>query len=419
MIRAIRDAGALQAITVGQDEGGVTDRVLNQFFGDIGIAFTVNHTWWRDDALLWDSVAAKRPDKPNLIGETGVQPAWAPDGNWRWDEANALPLLERKLALGFAAANAGSVEWDWARGDTFGLERRDGSFKPWLNVLSGIAGFARAAQPFATEAQRPEIAIVLPQSLQLSVWNSWALEVQQKSVRALYQYAREAAYAVGEYQLALLGSPKLIIVPAPWTLRQEAWDNLMEKARGGATVLLSGRVDGDEHFGGIPARTENWIPRYQHGLLTTRENVVQLPGGSVPLSYSGEKTTYAERGILDGGAGFTEIPIGGGRLLYFALPLELADQLDSIGQVYRYAISKARVAPVYKTDLTDPGILICPTRLPEATLYVLTSESSAATKVAFEDEASGKKIETMLEPGRAALALVTHDGKIAASYHLQ
>jgi hypothetical protein len=154
-------------------------------------------------------------------------------------------------------------------------------------------------------------------------------------------------------------------------------------------------------------------------LLTARENVISWPGGSVPLSYSGEKTTYAERGILDGGAGFTEIPIGGGRLLYFALPLELADQLDSIGQVYRYAIGRARIAPVYKTDLTDPGILICPTRLPEATLYVLTSESSAAAKVAFEDEASGKKIETLLEPGRAALALITHDGKIAASYHLQ
>jgi hypothetical protein len=311
------------------------------------------------------------------------------------------------------------VEWDWSRGDTFGLLRRDGSFKPWLNVLSGIAGFARAAQPFATEAEQAEIAIVLPQSLQLSVWNSWAVEAQQKSVRALYQYARQSAYAVGEHQLALLGSPKLIIVPAPWILRQEAWNRLMEMARGGATVLLSGRIDADEHFWSIPSRTANWMPRYQPGLLTTRENVLQWPGGSAPLSYSGEKTTYAGRGALDNGADFAEVPIGGGRLLYFTWPLELADQLGSIGQVYRYAIGRAGIAPVYKTDVTDPGILICPTRLPNATLYVITSESSKTTKVAFEDAASGQKIETMLEPGRAALALVTRDGKIAASYHLQ
>lgn len=419
IIQAIRDTGARQAITVGQDEGGVTDRVLNQFYGDLGVAFTVNHTWWRDDALLWDSLAAKRPDKPNLIGETGPQPAWALDGSWRWDETNALPLLERKLALGFAAGNAGVADWGWSRDDTFGLVRRDGSFKPWMEVLSGIAQFARAAQPFATEAQRPEIAIVLPQSLQLSVENSWAIEAQQKSVRALYQYARQTAFAVGEYQLALMGDPKLIIVPAPEALRQEAWDTLMSKARQGATLLISGRIDADEHFRSVPSRTASWGTRYSPGLLTTRENSISWPGGSARLSYSGEKTSYLERGILAGGAEYLETTIGSGRLLYFPLPLELAEELDAIGQVYRYAIDKAGIAPVYKTGTTDPGILICPTRLADATLYVLTSESSAAAKVAFEDEASKREIEAALDPGRAALLLVTRDGRIAASYHVR
>ncbi len=417
MIQAIRDAGAPQAITVGQDEGGVTDRVLNQFYGDAGLAFTVNHTWWRDDALLWDSLAAKRPDKPNLAGETGVQPAWAIDGSWRWDEWSALPLLERKLALGFAAANAGSVQWGWARDDTYGLLRRDGSFKPWIDVLAGMAAFAHAAEPYATEAQRPEIAIVLPQSLQLSVENSWAIEAQQKSVRALYQYARQAAYAVGEYQLGLIGDPKLIIVPAPWAMAQQAWDTLMSKARQGATLLISGRIDADEHFRTVSARTEGWPLPYQPGLLTARENAVTWPGGSIHLSYSADKTTYAERGVLGGGAQYLEMPMGKGRLLYFALPLELADELDSIGEVYRYAIQNAGVTPIFTTEITDPGILICPTRLPDATLYVLTSESSASTKVAFTDQASGQRIEASLDAGRAALLLVTRDGRIAASYH--
>jgi hypothetical protein len=45
-------------------------------------------------------VAAKRPDLPNLVGETGVQPASRIDGSWRWDELTALGLYERKLALG-------------------------------------------------------------------------------------------------------------------------------------------------------------------------------------------------------------------------------------------------------------------------------------------------------------------------------
>ncbi len=419
MISAIRAAGAPQAIAVGQDEGGVANRVLNQFYGAAALAYTVNHTWWRDDALLWDSLMAKRPDKPNLIGETGPQPAWSPDGNWRWDESTALPLHERKLVLGFAAANAGVLHWDWARGDIFGLLRQDGSYKPWMETLSGIAAFAEAAQPFATESRRPEIAIVIPQSLQLSAWNNVALEAQQKSVRALYNYARQSAFAVGEYQLDLLGDTKLIIVPAPWIFEQAAWDQLIAKVRAGATLLISGRIDADEHFWSRPARTKDWAPGYQSGLLTTRENVVSWPGGSAPLTYPGDLTTLLERGVLPDGATFIEVQIGSGHLLYVPLPLELADSLDSISRVYRYAIGQAGIAKVYEASTDDPGILICPTRLPDATLYALTSESSTPAHFSLRDLASGATIDVQLAPGRAALALITHAGKLAASYNLK
>ncbi len=333
MITAIRATGAHQGIAVGQDEGGVANRVLNQFYGAAGVAYTVNHTWWRDDALLWDSLMAKRPDKPNLIGETGPQPAWAPDGNWRWDESTSLSLHERKLVLGFAAANAGVLHWDWARGDVFGLLRQDGSYKPWMGTLSGIASFAQAAQPFASETHRPAIAILVPQSLQLSAWSDVAIEAQQKSVRALYNYTRQSAYAVGEYQLQLLGDPKLIIVPAPWILHQEAWDQLMVKVRAGATLLISGRIDADEHFWSRPTRTQGWAPDYKSGLLTTRENVLSWPGGTAALTYPGDKTTLLERGVLPDGATFLEATLGSGRLIYVALPLELGESLDSNSRV--------------------------------------------------------------------------------------
>ena len=419
MIAAIRRAGATQAIAVGQDEGGVANRVLNQFYGAAALAYTVNHTWWRDDALLWDSLMAKRPDKPNLIGETGPQPAWAPNGDWRWDESTALPLLERKLVLGFAAANAGALHWGWERGDVFGLLRQDGSYKPWMETLSGIAAFAQAAEPFATETLRPDIAIVIPQSLQLSAWNNVALEAQQKSVRGLYNYARQSAYAAGEYQLDLIGDPKLIIVPAPWIFQQAAWEQLIAKVRAGATLLISGRIDADEHFWSRPSRTQDWAPGYQPGLLNTRENVVSWPGGSALLTYPGDLTTVAERGLLPDGVTFLETQLGSGRLLYVSLPLELAESLDSISRVYRYAISKAGIAEIYEASTEDPGILICPTRLPDATLYALTSESSTPAHFSLRDLASGATFDIHVAPGRAALALITHTGKLAASYNLQ
>jgi hypothetical protein len=155
MVEAIHGAGSTQLVNVGQDEGGVTDRVLNQFYATSGVSFTTNHTYWQDDALLWDSVAAKRPGVPNITGETGYQPVWAPDGAWRYDELTGLGLEERKWALGFAAGSSGAMQWDWDREVDFGIERSDGSAKLWENMMRDLGRFAEQAAPSATGLSSP------------------------------------------------------------------------------------------------------------------------------------------------------------------------------------------------------------------------------------------------------------------------
>jgi hypothetical protein len=417
MIGAIRAAGARQQlVTVGQDEGGVTDRILNQFWGESRVDFTVNHSWWRDDALLWNSLAAKTIAKPNLIGETGPQPVISVDGSSRWNDQRGVGLEERKLVLGFACANAGALHWDWSRDGVFGLLRQDGSENQWMEILRGIGKFARDAQAQATGARLPKVALVLPQSLQLSVLGNWSLAAQQNAVRALFYHARGTAFAIGEYQLHQMPSAKLIIVPSPWVLSQEAWDYLMQRVRAGATLLLSGRIDADEHWLSVPERTRGWNVAYSPASLTTREAFVAWPGGSARLTYSGEKTTYAERGVLEGDRTFLDVPLGAGHILYFAFPLELADQLDEVGRIYAYAMKRAGVTTAYTTSCEDPGILICPTQLQDATLYVLTSESANRTTVKFRDSTSGTGFRVSVDPGRGALLLVARDGRVLASY---
>jgi hypothetical protein len=416
MIAGIRSTGSTQLVNIGHDEGGVADRVLNQFYGDSGVGFTTNHTWWRDDALLWDSVVAKRPGLPNLVGETGVQPVWQMDTTWRWDEPGALGLYERKLALGLAAANSGSLQWDWAHGDAYGIKRSDGSNKLWHGVLRGMAQFALKAAPAITQPRAPEVAVVLPQSLQLSVFNPYALEAQQRCVRALFQYARSSAYVVGEYQINLLGNPKLIILPSPWIMTQQAWDAILAKVRSGAVLLLSGRFDADEHFHSTQRQKEAGLD-YAPGLLATREVLVDFPGGRAFLSYAGNKCTHLERGFLGDGRTYAEAKLGQGTVLYVGVPIELNENINAVGDIYRMALTRARVVPVYTTTLDDPGILIAPTDLGSATLYVLTSESSSTQQVSFRDSASGKNLGGKLEPGRAALLLVTKSGQLLATYN--
>jgi hypothetical protein len=415
MVAAIRGTGSRQLVNVGQDEGGVTNRVLNQFYASGGVSFTTNHTYWQDDALLWDSVVAKRPGMPNIVGETGYQPVRSADSTWRYDEITGMPLNEKKWVLGFAAGSSGALMWDWDREVDFGIKRSDGSAKALQTAMRAIGEFAEKAAPYATGLVQPAVALVLPQSLQLSIYNKSALEAQQRAVRALYHYARAEAYAVGEYQTENLGNPKLIILPSPKGLTDGAWEAIRGKVNEGATLLVSGPFDGDAHFHPTGRNLAVGLS-YETVALTVRHELLKFPGGEEWLSYSGDKTTYLDRAMLPDKSLWVEKALGKGRILFTPLPLELNDNEQAVGDVYQYALKTAGVAPTYTTTLHDAGMLICPTRLPRATLYVLVSETGQQA-VSFTDRKSGKQFSSTLEPGRSAMLLVGDDGTVLATYN--
>ena len=143
---------------------------------------------------------------------------------------------------------------------------------------------------------------------------------------------------------------------------------------------------------------------------------MEWPGGKAWLTYGGEKVTHLERAHLPDNRTFVEKSIGQGRILFFNLPLELNDNPEPIGAIYKMALKQAKVKPLYSTSIDDPGILICPTQLGSATLYVLTSESSIEQKVTWKDVLSGKEFSVPLNPGRAALILVGRSGDVLAQY---
>ena len=118
---------------------------------------------------------------------------------------------------------------------------------------------------------------------------------------------------------------------------------------------------------------------------------------------------------MPGEQDWAERPLGKGKILFAALPLELNQNLQAVGDVYRYAMKVADISPTYNTTLTNAGILICPTRLPKATLYVLTSESNQKA-VEFRDVRSGKDFSGQLENGRAALLLIDDQGNLITTY---
>jgi hypothetical protein len=415
MVAAIRSTGSRQLIDVGQDEGGVENRVLNQFYASSGLSFTTNHTYRHNDALLWDSLAAKAPGVANITGETGYQPVILPNGKWQFDERSGQRLIERKWAMGFAAGSSGALSWDWDREIHFGIERSDGSEKLWEDQMREMGEFVRRAAEYAIGRVTPEIAIVLPQSLQLSTLGQLSIDAQQNCVRALYGYARGSAYVVGEYQIDRLGKPKLILLPSPWVLSESAWRTILDRVRNGATLVVTGRIDLGPHFERVGRANELGLEGYSAGRLMLRAEEISWPGGTERLTYSGKKTDYLERGYLANGKTFVDKRYGAGRILYVPLPVELADDPRAAGGIYQYAMQAAHVTPAYSTEMNDPDVLICPTRFSHATLYVIESRS-ATSVVSFRDGISGAAISASVEPGGAAMRLVGEHGEVLAAY---
>jgi hypothetical protein len=307
------------------------------------------------------------------------------------------------------------MQWDWDREIDFGMQRSDGSAKVWEGIMHDLGAFAKKAAPSATSMELPDIALILPQSLQMSVANAQALSAQQTAVRVLYQRERVEAYAVGEYQTDTLGTPKLIILPSAFGLSEKAWAEIVARVRDGAVLLASGPFGGDEHL-----HQTNRMSRI--GLvdgvtpLLLRDDSLDLPSGKFPLIYEGLKTTLLDQGAMKDGKNWVEISVGKGKILYSAFPLELNSNEDAVASAYARAIQIADVKRTYMTDEKEPGILICPTKLPHATLYVITSET-ATQPVKFTDMRSGKVLSGLLEAGHAALVLVGEKGETIASYH--
>src|SRR5258708_10236115 len=109
MASALRETGSQQLVTVGQDEGGIQDRLSPAFWGEF-VDFTTNHSWWQNDHVLWDSLMAKQPGQPMLIQETGLQRELNLDEIARRNPDSAASLLERKIAISFIQGS-GAIEW--------------------------------------------------------------------------------------------------------------------------------------------------------------------------------------------------------------------------------------------------------------------------------------------------------------------
>ncbi|HEX4065089.1 MAG TPA: hypothetical protein VHZ09_03620 [Acidobacteriaceae bacterium] len=431
----IRGTGSQQLITVGQDEGGVAGRVSPAFYGP-EIDFTADHTWWDYDAILWASLAPKFPGKPLLIQETGEQRRLTLDDHLRFSPEIEADQLERKIAIAFAQAG-GALEWVWnvnayMANDNeipIGAVRPDGTEKPEARVLAGFAAFAAKSAGSFTKIEPPPVTMVTSQVELYSGLGGLALETQKKALRAMAYWDHQPLRVLPENQLAELCAasvcPKLVFLPSAQGLTDAAWQQLLDYAAQGGTLLVTGPVDRDEHCQPVDRASALGV-KAEVVPLAVRGSSLALPdGGTLALGFPADvqqSATWTAR--FADGKSVDVRSHGSGKILWTADPVEFAEGYAATAALYRWALDEAGVKRSFKevSPLSDV-VLAFPTVLEAAdgngagvVLYSFSNESMDAEPVDLVDALTGAHLKFTMGAQRGAALLLDSHGRILASY---
>ncbi len=419
----VRNTGSKQLVTVGQDEGGIQDRLSPAYWGK-HVDFTTNHSWWQNDHIVWDSLMAKQPGKALMLQETGLQRELHFNEVARRTTESEAALLERKIAASFIQGG-GAIQWLWntnsymteSNETPIGAVRTDGTEKEEATVLRDFATFAKSLHPHLVNPQPPQIAIVTSQAAQFSVINDMQLEAQRKAVRTLLYQNRLPAYAIAENQLENLGSPKLVLLPSPQNLTDEAWKLLLKYVEGGGKLLITGPVERDEHWQ-VTKRADALEPDATAEPLVYHNAALRIGERPIQLTFDQQKQNQAESLRFKDGSTFKDISHGSGRIFWAAYPVEMSEGTQAAAILYAYVAAEAKVEAAFEllTPLT-PGVLVYPIVLEDVVMYILISDDAEDAKIDLRDKQTGAKLTLPLAAQHAAIAVIDKSKKsIVAKY---
>ncbi|MFD2114189.1 beta-galactosidase [Paenibacillus yanchengensis] len=421
-------------VTVGQDEGLGAQRPSPLFYEEC-VDYTTVHSWWLNDQLLWDSVFTKTPNKPNVIQETGMMYVETPDGRAKRSELELRNILERKYAYSFAAGGAGAVQWIWntnfymdnANESHIGALRADGTEKPEANVSYDFGKFMASIRDLFTGRELEDTVIVFPYSNDFSN-RKVAFQATTQAVRTLAYQLKMPLRGIGEYQLEDLrtNKAKLIIVPSAHNFDNKAFEQLLDIVQEtGATLLWSGPLSLDAYWRQTK-RTEALVGSLQLHNVRREEKLILPDGTSLAASYGSRKIAELVKEITvtsDGkqqysGDNVIEAQLGAGKLIWSPQPVELNERVETLEQLYRYALNKADVSPrmewLQGGDLA--GVYGEKVTLAEGSLYIFVSESGFDATIAVADPETGKQYSFELANDRSVLFATDKQGKLLAVY---
>jgi hypothetical protein len=399
-------------VTLGQDEGGTSNRPSPQFHYS-AVDYTSVHTWWNNDDLLWDGLITKVPEKPNLISETGLMRLEDIDGNpWRSPE-KTYQLLDRKFAVGFASRAAGVVQWAWNINPympidneaVIGFFRPDGTAKMEIDVLKKFSSFFSSTKNAFDDFEPSEVMVVIPHSKILSGRKNGDLSTK-RIVRALTDHLGITPSLISEYKLTWerLSKAKLVIIPSAEFLDDSSAVELYNASRRGVKILFTGSIEGNAY-----------------GEITENISYLGLVNNSMPVSlfekYFSKLDSEKSESTITFDSQQSEFIkkcsaekfYSSGNIYHEPLPVELAREKKPLTDLLKHALNLSGVKYQFYNEPLSTNILYMKNHI----LVVCLNESSsnASRELTILDF----KFTVNLNAGQSKLLLIERtSGKIIA-----
>jgi hypothetical protein len=200
-------------------------------------------------------------------------------------------------------------------------------------------------------------------------------------------------------------------------LGESAWKALLQYVDKGGNLLITGPVNRDEHWQAVDRAHDLGLAAHSEPLVYHNAEI-RVGGRPIALAFGQAQQNSLDSLRFDDGATLQEIPRGKGRIYWASYPVELAEDPQSVADLYAYVAAHLSLMPAFKAQRPVPhGILILPITCADAMIYVLVSDSADDARIAIQDNATGAQIDLTLPAEHAAMAVMGKRGKnVVAKY---
>lgn len=429
--RVFKSGNRNMLFMMGQDEGlRVPSQQYETFRGNLDM--TNWHQWNRDAVVFYQQLLNRVRGLPCCGQEVGVYHYRDLRGVPRLSDRECATMLERKLLYSFG----NWLQWQAfcdpcmiSKSETaLGLFRADRTETPHLDIVRLLAWVEEKTAPLMSGRNERAIDILTihPSHLYFSANSALGNRAAQRMTLSLHYHLKLQADIVLEHTLPgnqHLGEPELVIFPSALCMCEDVWQMLLGYAKRGKTVLVSGPINYDEYWRytdrlkeiGISATVANAALHEELVIGTTRQRV------SFHACAEEFNPSKVISKLVFAGSGANKVKtvgIGRGTLVLCPLPLELADSMEMLNELYRYALSLSgssqRLFLPVEGD-AQPGTLIYPISYRNCTAYTVVNEGTDET-VRFVDLRSGARVSLRVKGQRGAKLWLGKTGDLLGAY---